>query len=272
MSKLPPRRDWAWIAHSGPHQIIVACDNDGVLSPFVDDPLAARPLPEAVAALRRLVAVGVRVAIVSGRRAEYLEDRYGPSAESRMTYIGMAGAEIISPSYSWTAPLAREMVPAIRKLVERASAILAPKGIAIEDKVVSLVLHHRTAPELIPLALSFAAESAIAYPNLTVSHNTAVTEIMPDFKIDKGIALMELIRRVGGITSVIYLGDDPANDEVVADTLHGQDDVSSVIVTVAHGQLEQRSLVAKSDFTVPDAAGAARVLNEVADHLELTSS
>src|SRR3981189_2244921 len=49
-------------------QLLVACDYDGTLAPIVDDPTHAAPLPEAVAAIRRLAALPrTPVAVVSGR-------------------------------------------------------------------------------------------------------------------------------------------------------------------------------------------------------------
>src|SRR5688572_21572122 len=48
--------------------LLVACDYDGTLSPIVDDPSKAAPLPEAVAAIRTLASLPqTTVAVVSGR-------------------------------------------------------------------------------------------------------------------------------------------------------------------------------------------------------------
>src|SRR6478672_518711 len=49
-------------------QLLVGCDYDGTLAPLVDDPAAAGPLPEAVAAVRALAALPQTVvAVISGR-------------------------------------------------------------------------------------------------------------------------------------------------------------------------------------------------------------
>ena len=48
--------------------LLVALDFDGVLAPIVEQPDQARPLPDSLSALRRLVgAQGLHVALVSGR-------------------------------------------------------------------------------------------------------------------------------------------------------------------------------------------------------------
>ena len=49
-------------------QLLIGCDYDGTLAPLVDDPAAAGPLPEAVAAVRALAALPQTVvAVISGR-------------------------------------------------------------------------------------------------------------------------------------------------------------------------------------------------------------
>ena len=53
------------VAHQ--HPLLVALDFDGVVAPLGDDPAAVTPLPETVAAIQRLVAHGIPVAVVSGR-------------------------------------------------------------------------------------------------------------------------------------------------------------------------------------------------------------
>src|SRR6266851_2053845 len=48
--------------------LLVACDYDGTLAPIVSDPGTARPLPEAVSALRALaILADTNVALISGR-------------------------------------------------------------------------------------------------------------------------------------------------------------------------------------------------------------
>jgi trehalose 6-phosphate phosphatase len=56
-------------------QLLVALDFDGTLAPVVDDPARARALPEARSAVLRLLrAPRTRVAVVSGRSLESLEE------------------------------------------------------------------------------------------------------------------------------------------------------------------------------------------------------
>src|SRR5260221_11648589 len=52
-----------------PRRALIALDYDGTLAPIVSDPLAARPHPGAVAALRRLAPLAGAPAPVTGRAA-----------------------------------------------------------------------------------------------------------------------------------------------------------------------------------------------------------
>ena len=52
---------------AGPRRALIATDFDGTLAPIVADPSAARALPGAVPALRRLAGVVGTLAVVTGR-------------------------------------------------------------------------------------------------------------------------------------------------------------------------------------------------------------
>lgn len=66
-----------------PHALI-ALDFDGCLAPLVDDPAAARPIPEAAEALQRIATFDdVDLAIISGRPADDLIHLATPPAGTR---------------------------------------------------------------------------------------------------------------------------------------------------------------------------------------------
>lgn len=74
-------------------RLLVALDFDGTVSPFVDDPYAARVIPEAAASIARLAALPrTWVAFVSGRPLESLV-RVTESDENAFL-IGSHGAEV----------------------------------------------------------------------------------------------------------------------------------------------------------------------------------
>ena len=59
-----------------PERSALLLDFDGALAPIVPDPDAARPLPEAVAALERQVGRIGLVVVVSGRPLRFLEGAF----------------------------------------------------------------------------------------------------------------------------------------------------------------------------------------------------
>ena len=74
-------------------RLLVALDFDGTLAPEVDQPDAARALPEAHAAVERLAALpATRVALVSGRSVTDLEQvsRFG----DEVLLVGSHGIEL----------------------------------------------------------------------------------------------------------------------------------------------------------------------------------
>src|SRR4051794_40503039 len=74
-------------------RLLVALDFDGTLAPVVDDPAKARALPESRAAAERLVALpGTRVALVSGRSIESLEEVAGMGDDTLL--VGSHGVEL----------------------------------------------------------------------------------------------------------------------------------------------------------------------------------
>src|SRR5690606_12555750 len=72
--------------------LVVACDYDGTLAPFVDDPTRAVPAPGATAALARLARLPrTTVALLSGRNRAALAEVSGAGAP--VVLVGSHGSE-----------------------------------------------------------------------------------------------------------------------------------------------------------------------------------
>jgi trehalose 6-phosphate phosphatase len=80
-------------------EVALCLDFDGTLSPIVDDPEAARPLPGTVELLGQLAARFAAAALISGRSAAYLAEHaaapgvrylrlYGPAGDPRRPGVG----------------------------------------------------------------------------------------------------------------------------------------------------------------------------------------
>ena len=122
-------------------QLLVGCDYDGTLAPLVDDPTAAGPLPEAVAAVRALAALPQTVVAVDlGAGAARPGNALPPperGAPRRQPRLG------VRPRLHPTARAgaARAPRPAARR-AERRSRAHHP-GVRLETKPASVAVHVR---------------------------------------------------------------------------------------------------------------------------------
>jgi trehalose-6-phosphatase len=243
-------------------RILVALDFDGVLAPIVDDPSAARPLPEAGPVLQRLAtAAGVQVALVSGRTlgdlrrlaspppnvilvgshgaqwadgdpAEEGDDPAAagdPAAEGEA--IGGAQPEDVVPGTDEDVPgmdeQARALLARVTSALEQISA--RHPGSFVEHKPAGAVLHTRQAPRN---AARRATEEALSGPSTWEGvHLTRGKEVV-DLSVvdaDKGSALTRLRSRVGlkpRQGGVLYVGDDVTDERAFAVLDDGPGDVT----------------------------------------------
>ncbi|HEV2368324.1 MAG TPA: trehalose-phosphatase, partial [Acidimicrobiales bacterium] len=139
-----------------PAATCVITDFDGTLAAIVADPTTARPLPGAVATLTGLCARMGRVAVVSGRPAQFLAEHVLPAAgpaPENLRLIGLYGLEKVGPDGAVTAvPEAEPWRGAVEDAAARAEAG-APPGARVERKGLSVTLHWREHPEVESWAL-----------------------------------------------------------------------------------------------------------------------
>jgi trehalose-phosphatase len=181
--------------------MLVASDFDGTLSPIVTMPGAARALPESLAALERLVALGVHVAVISGR-----------SLEALGRVLPVAGVTLLG-DYGLPAPDEREKA-ALRLFNERVLAeFVGVEGVVVEPKPGSTSVHFRDNPDagpavyakLVPLASSLG---------LRAGEGRMVVEVRPA-EADKGLALQRLVDRLEP-RAVVFGGDDEGDRSAFA--------------------------------------------------------
>jgi trehalose 6-phosphate phosphatase len=233
----------------------VFCDFDGTLSPIVDEPASARPLPgvrNALGALARSYAV---VAVVSGRPVDFLESLvpddvvvsglYGLEQLHRGVRTDLAGGG------NW-----REVI----EHVAAASRSQGPPGMFVESKGLSLTLHYRTTPELAEEVAAWAALQA-SRSGLSVRPARMSVELHPPVASDKGTAIATLAT---GLSAVLYVGDDlgdlPAYAELDRLAAAG---VETVKVAVSSDEAPA-DLLAAADLVVEGPAGALALLRALA--------
>lgn len=183
---------------------VLLFDFDGTLSPLVEDPAAARPLPGVVERLERLAASYRTVGAVSGRPVGFLAQHL----PATVALSGLYGLESVVDGAVVDHPDAARWRPVVADAVRAASAATAPgqpaHGVLVEAKGLSITLHTRTRPDLAGAAADLAA--ALAAPGgLRVRPAKQSIELHPPIDADKGTAVIALAEGAGG---VLYAGDD----------------------------------------------------------------
>ena len=237
------------------HPLLVALDFDGVLAPLSDDPAAVTPLPEAVAAIQRLVAHGIPVAVVSGRDLASLSSvaQIGPG----VLMVGGHGDE-------WAEPARLEVSHADLDAhvdVVHAAAVAAHRvaaahpGAWIELKRTSVAVHVRRMPSHLRAAALAAARQALhGIPGVRLLPGTDVLEATTT-PADKGVAVQTL-RALSGAAAVIFLGDDVTDEAAFARL--GPGDLG---IKVGDGDT-------RAAERIPDCTAVTHVLRTLADHLD----
>lgn len=239
-----------------PGRTALLTDFDGTLSPIVDDPSAAVPLPGAVEVLSRLAERYALVGVVSGRPVSYLVDRLAGVGD-RVWLSGLYGLEATDggrpvevPGAGWWRPVVEEAVAAAREAF----------GDLVEDKGLSLTLHMRTAPELEGEVRAWAAAEA-ARSGLVERPAKASVELHPPVPTDKGTVVEAA---AGGMRAAAYFGDDvgdlPAFDGLDRLAAAGVDTLRVAVRT----EEAPPELLDRADLVVEGPRGALALFEELA--------
>jgi trehalose 6-phosphate phosphatase len=236
-------------------------DFDGSLAPIVDDPATARVLPAARDALARLVPLIARVAVVSGRPAEFLMDALTIGG------LGIAGAyglERVVDGDVVVNPLVEPWLDAIAAAADAAEVALP--GLRVERKGrVAVTIHWRMQPERAAEALGWAERNAARLGLVSLPARMAM-ELRPPVPVDKGTTVAEL---ASGLAVAAFAGDDagdlPAFAALAALAREGALRHS---VSIGVASREGPPEVHDADVVVAGPDGLAELLERVADAIE----
>src|SRR4051812_3058496 len=199
-------------------QLLVGCDYDGTLAPLVDDPSAAGPLPEAVAAVRALAALPQTVvAVISGRALRDLATLSRLPSEVHL--VGSHGSEF---DLGFIQRLPPEVNDLHGRLLHDLSAISREHpGVRLETKPASVAVHVRGLDrDVSESALAAVLAGPASWPGVHVTNGKQVMELSV-LPTDKGAAVTSL-RRQAGASAVLFLGDDVTDENAFA-SLQGPD-------------------------------------------------
>lgn len=244
-----------------PERAVLLCDFDGSIAPIVERPEDARPLPEAIAQLRRLSRVLGRVAIVSGRPVEFLAAQVPVPG---ITFAGLYGMERL---HGGRYELDPRVLP-YRDAVAAAAGALAARlpAALVEAKAgVSVTLHWRPAPQRAEEIRALAAEEARRHGLAQLETRMAV-ELRPPVAIDKGDAAASLLR---GFDAGAFAGDDTGDLPAFAAVRGAVDrgELRQGIRIGVHSPEAPPELAAAVDVLVDGPAGLAALFARVADEI-----
>jgi trehalose 6-phosphate phosphatase len=194
------RSDWA-----------LFLDADGTLLELVDDPSAVELDPEVLESLARIDREsGGAIALVSGRPLEQIDRIFAPL---RFPAAGLHGYERRNRSGRVTrSDLDPGALAPVRARFER--FVAEHPGSLLEDKILSLALHYRRAPEAAGDAGTLARGLAAALPGgFRLQPGKMVLEVKPG-GATKGTAIAEFMAEAPFRGRVpVFVGDDATDED-----------------------------------------------------------
>jgi trehalose 6-phosphate phosphatase len=254
---------------AAPQDALIAMDYDGTLAPIVADPQAARPDPDAVAALSRLAPLVGTLAVITGRPAPLAVELGGFDRVPGVIVLGQYGRQRWESGTLTSPPAPPGVAQARQQLPGVLAAAAAAEGTYVEDKGDALAVHTRRAAEPGPALERLAGPLAALAERtgLAVEPGRMVIELRPG-GADKGLALTTLIAERDA-TAVMYVGDDlgdrPAFEAVAL--LHA---VGIAGLAVCSGSTEVTGLAELADLVVDGPAGVAALLAWIASVIGAT--
>jgi trehalose 6-phosphate phosphatase len=242
-----------------PDRSALLVDFDGSLAPIVLDPSKSRILPSARAALARLVPDLGRVAVVSGRPAQFLRDALDLDG---VELVGQYGLEQVVDGHVVVDERVAPYVEAIGSVADRAEAELP--GVRVERKgEVAVTLHWRERPELSTGVVEWATAAAIAAGLDAPLRGRMALELRPPVPVDKGTATARLAR---GMHAAAFAGDDAGDLPAFAALRRLRDDGSLAhAVSVGVQSDESPPEIRAADVVVDGPHGLAVLLDALAD-------
>ena len=193
-------------------------DVDGTLSRITPVPDAAVVPTGIKAALMTLTERVDLVVAVTGRGVVDARRMIGLDS---MGYFGNHGLERWQDGQVLVHPRAQPSVPMIQAAFRQLSQTVHVSGLIFEDKGVSASIHYRLAPD--PVAARqrlLQAIGALASASaLRVTEGRMVLNLLPRLALDKGSAVVELVRQ-HQLRGAVFIGDDMTDLDAVRALQH----------------------------------------------------
>jgi alpha,alpha-trehalose-phosphate synthase [UDP-forming]/trehalose-phosphatase len=200
-------------------RLLVALDFDGTLAPLEDEPMKARALPSAAAAVAALAALpDTPVAFVSGRSMHDLREIAEHADDDQIFLAGSHGAEFWVPGVGLLDTDEDEDAPALRDELrdQMAAEVGGLAGVWVEPKTFGFGIHTRVAsPEDAQTARNAAdrlVQDRAPHWRRRTGHNIVEYSFRHEGK-DSAVAAL---RERTGATAVLFAGDDVTDEDALA--------------------------------------------------------
>jgi len=248
------------------HPFVALLDLDGTLAPIASRPTAAAVPIETRRIVETLTSLpGVRVVAVSGRAAVDA----ARMLDVRDTWtIGNHGLELAPPNAppeprADAVPFESALASAREQCVAFASS---HGGVIVEDKHWTVSVHYRRADDRATSEIVNGVRRIAERFGLRATRGKSVLEIRPPINVDKGIASVELLRRLGAPTpgsSVFCAGDDRTDEDMFREIRLAYP--RAVTVHVASGGASAGQYSGAAELTVADPLALQHMLEAIVD-------
>ncbi|MDD5561670.1 MAG: trehalose-phosphatase [Candidatus Omnitrophica bacterium] len=205
----------------GGKSLFLFLDCDGTLAPIVNTPDKVE-IPQETKELLRLLSQkdNCRIAIISGRSLGDLKRIVGLND---IIYSGVHGFQIEGPKLKYELAVPAGYIETLQSIKARLKEKLSGiKGVLIEDKKLSLVLHFRLVDKehlaFIESVFHESVISCLGKNKIQVKPGKKIFEIRPALNWDKGkvvlwlLARQKFVQNKNGILPV-YIGDDVTDED-----------------------------------------------------------
>lgn len=224
-------------------RLLVAVDFDGTVSPHDDDPMKARMLPAARAALEELAGLpDTAVALVSGRSLTDLRVIGEHGDDSPLLLAGSHGAEYWRPGEGAIEPQedSGDVRLRDRLFAEAESAVASFAGVWIEPKTFGFAVHTRTAADADAASrANDAVDRIVAAEAPAWRRRTGQNIVEFAFRHEGKDTAVARLRESTGATAVLFAGDDVTDEDALRSLggndlgVHVGDKETAAAVTVA---------------------------------------
>ena len=244
-----------------PERTVLLVDFDGSLSPIVERPEDAHPLPEAAGVLGRLAARLGRVAIVSGRPVAFLARELPVDG---LAYFGLYGMEhSVDGVYAVDERVDPYLVAVAAATAELKARL--PHGVVEPKAGISVTLHWRPIPDQEDAIVRVAREVGARHGLAELRTRMAI-ELRPPIDVDKSDATRAA---VAGFDVAAFAGDDRGDLPAFAELERAAGDgrLRRAVRIGVHSSEAPPELAGSVDLLVDGPAGLLALLGRVADQI-----